>query len=878
METTDGVTSTRPALRPAPRRARNRLVLWLLTAAVWGAGFGLYTTGVQGLGALPGPVSIPWWLFVVAFAGTEIAVVHLHFRHSTQTFSLSEVPLVIGLFFLSPPLLFLARMLGGGTALYLQWRRLSIKLLFNLGVFAVETAAAIALFRFALGAAPPTGGRARLAAFTAAVLTGMMATVLVAVASSLHDIKLQRKVWTRMLLTGVVAFTANASLGLVAVTVLQVAVSAVSYLVIVVVLVFVAYRAYSTIHRRNEDLELLYDFTRAVGGALHVDSVGLRLLVRARDLLRAEHAELILANIDGAGGTARLCLTDDGRLEQIPDPADERELRTAAFSGDSVVMARGTKDLAQRAYLDRVGHKDVVAVALRPDDSTAQHPGVTGTLLVANRLGDVITFTGEDVRLLETLANHASVALANGRLVDRLYDQAAEREHEALHDAETGLPNRTMFQQQLTETITAPGAKAAVLLMDLNNFKDVNDTLGHQAGDKLLRDIAGRLQRALDGTGMVARLGGDEFAVLLPGVGGELAAKTVAHEVLTVLEQHTTIEGVRVDIGASIGITLCPVHGREATTLLRRADVAMYSAKSSHSAIEVYNSERDYHSPERLALVGELRSTLERGELRVAYQPKADLRTGRVVGVEALARWNHPQHGFVPPEEFVGVAERSGLIQPLTRHVLRTALTQCRLWRLGGLSLNVSVNISARSLLPDLPREIARILGETGVSAATLTLEITESSIMADPERTNQVLQELSSMGVHISIDDFGTGYSSLSHLKRLPVDEIKIDKSFVLGMSRDDGDAAIVRSTVDLGRNLGLRVVAEGIEDAATWTALTTMGCDMAQGFYLTPPVSPTEFDTWLRARIDSGGVATATRPTEVVLDPIDPPGRRLP
>ena len=574
MATPSFSAAPRPARAPGRRRAAIRV--WLLTAIITAAGVGLYLVGVQGVPALPAPVVVPWWLFMLAFAGTEIAVVHLHFRRSTQTFSLSEVPLVIGLFFLPPPLLFLARLVGGGSALYLHRREWSIKLAFNLGVFAVETAAAIMIFRYALGAAAPASGHARLAAFVAAVGAGLLATSLAAVASSLYDRRLQPAVWLRMLMTGAVAFTANASLGLVAVTVLQVAVSAISYLVIVLVLVFVAYRAYSTIHRRNEDLELLYDFTRAVGGALHVDSVGARLLVRARDLLRAEHAELILENVDGTEVSARLMLTEDGHVEQVPDSDEERALRAAALTSESVVLPRSTKTPEHRAFLDHFGFKEAVAVALRPHDRTSQQPPITGTVLVANRLGDVLSFTGEDVRLLETLANHASVALANGRLVDRLYDQAAEREHEALHDAETGLPNRTLFQQELSATIAPPGAKASVLLLDLNNFKDVNDTLGHQAGDQLLRDIGGRLQRALEGTGMVARLGGDEFAVLLPGVGGELAAKTVAHEIHAVLAQQTTIEGVRVDIGASMGIALCPIHGQEATTLLRRADVAMY--------------------------------------------------------------------------------------------------------------------------------------------------------------------------------------------------------------------------------------------------------------------------------------------------------------
>jgi diguanylate cyclase (GGDEF)-like protein len=818
-----------------------------------------------------GEILLPWWVLTIAFALVEMAVSHLHVRRTTQTFSLSEVPLVIGLFFASPATLIVSRVLGAALALYFHRHQRSVKLAFNLGSMWLEVSIAVVVFHALLGGLPSTSGWAKLAAFAAAMTSGLLGTVLVGTVTSLVDGALRLRLWRRMIVTGLATFGANSSLGLVAVAILQVDITAGWYLLIVAAVVFAAYRGYSGVHRRHEDLELLYDFTRDLGGAVHVEGVGLRLLQRAQEILRAEHAELILESPDQSAAVRLIAV--DGRVDRVPDSKLASELRGLVIQGDSATLPRTTKDAQQRAFLTLSGLKDALLVRLDPD------PKLSATVLVGDRLGDVSTFTAEDVRLLQTLANHASVALANGRLVDRLTLQATEREHEALHDALTGLPNRRLFHNEVAAAITRHGSKAAVLLMDLNGFKDVNDTLGHEAGDELLRDIGGRLERTLEGTGMVARLGGDEFAVLLPGVGGELAAKNVARELLAVLEQQTMIERVRVDIGASIGISLCPAHGSEATTLLRRADVAMYSAKDKHSQIEIYDPERDHHSPERLALVGELRTTLDRGDLRVVYQPKADLRTGRVMGVEALARWHHPERGFVAPEEFVAVAERSGLIGPLTRHVLHEALTQCRTWRLAGLPMAVSVNISARSLVAELPREVALILHETGVAASALTLEITESSIMADPEHTGQVLEELSAMGVGLAIDDFGTGYSSLTYLKRLPVDEIKIDKSFVLGMANAEDDAAIVRSTVDLGRNLGLRVVAEGIEDAETWTALTTLGCDMAQGYFLSPPLTTGEFDLWLSQRSDDAVAADGPRGrSKPLLPPVEPPARREP
>ncbi len=849
----------------ASARPPRRVLAGAFTAVLIVGAALLYRYGVAGVEPLRAAVSIPWWVFALAFTVTEVAVVHLQLRRSEHIFLLNEVPLVIGLFFTGPAGLVLARVLATAVGSFANPGPGLLKRTFNVAAAVVETSTAIVVFHALLGGAAPTSGAARLDALAAAVAGGVLGTLLLGVVSWLHDGDFKPSAWARVLATAVISFSANASLGLVAVTILHIDRSALWFLLVVVAILFFAYRGYSTVQRRNAHLEMLHDFTRSVGGSLHVQSVAHELLVRACDMLRAEHAELIVEPADGSGTATRLRL-EGPRIDAVVEAPETRDARLAVAAAGSCVLPRTTRDERQRAFLDESGARDAVLVRL-PDESD-----LAATVMVADRAGDLFTFSPDDVRLLQTLANHASVALANGRLVDQLTEQAAAREYEALHDPLTGLANRTLFQRELATAIAAPGAKAAVLLMDLNSFKDVNDTLGHSVGDLLLRDIGGRLQRALESTGgLVARLGGDEFAVLLPGIGGELAAKTVAYEVLAVLEQHTTIDGLRVDTGASIGIALCPLHGTEAVTLLRRADIAMYAAKESQGHVQLYTPERDYHSPQRLALVGELRSTVERGELRVVYQPKADLRTGRVVGAEALARWNHPDRGFIPPDEFIAVAERSGIIRELTMHVLRTALKQCRAWRLAGHQLTVSVNLSAHSLRADFPAQVAQILAETGVAAAALTLELTESSIMADPEHTGQVLDQLSAMGVNLAIDDFGTGYSSLTYLKRLPVDEIKIDKSFVLNMGRDEDDLAIVRSTVDLGRNLGLRVVAEGIEDRDTWSTLKTLGCDLAQGYYLSTPATPQEFDEWLKARDAAGG--PGVRPTDIVLPPADAP-----
>ncbi|MGH2686617.1 MAG: putative bifunctional diguanylate cyclase/phosphodiesterase, partial [Actinomycetota bacterium] len=390
------------------------------------------------------------------------------------------------------------------------------------------------------------------------------------------------------------------------------------------------------------------------------------------------------------------------------------------------------------------------------------------------------------------------------------------------------------------------------MLMDLDGFKEVNDTLGHHNGDLLLQEVSARLSGLLREEDVVARLGGDEFAILLPGVADGAEAVRAAEKVLGALEEPFVHRELTLEVGASIGIALYPYHGAEASTLLQRADVAMYDAKAAQCGYEIYAPERDQYSPRRLALVGELRSSLENDQLEVHYQPKASLSTGRILGVEALVRWNHPRHGYLPPDEFIPVAEHTGLMRPLTLYVLRTAVRQLQEWRQQGIELDVAVNLSARSLLDvHLPDDVAAILADHDVPASCLTLEITESRIMADSPRTIGVMTRLSAMGVELAIDDFGTGYSSLSYLKRLPVDEVKIDRSFVMNMAVSDNDAKIVRSTVNLARDLGLRVVAEGVENQETWDRLVALGCDVAQGYFLSRPVPAARLQEWfLEAR----------------------------
>jgi diguanylate cyclase (GGDEF)-like protein len=435
----------------------------------------------------------------------------------------------------------------------------------------------------------------------------------------------------------------------------------------------------------------------------------------------------------------------------------------------------------------------------------------------------------------------------------RLRRQAAEKEEQALSDGLTGLPNRTMFTGLVQSTLSGAGRRkhmGAVMLMDLDRFKDVNDTLGHHNGDLLLQRIASRLDSVLRNTATVARLGGDEFAILLTDAGDRQQVVPVVRRILKVLEEPVVVGGLALQVEASIGIAMFPEHGRTVDAVMRAADVAMYVTKEQRSGYEFYDEERHEHRHDagRLALIGELRRAMDETELVLFYQPKVALSSGKVKGVEALARWHHPERGMLSPDEFIPLAERSNLLRPMTLYLIDTALRQANAWRSKGLDISVAVNLSMQNMLDlRLPNDLARLLTSWRLPAGSLELEITESTIMADHRRATTILSRLSKMGVRLSIDDFGTGYSSLAYLQELPVDAIKIDKSFVMEMHEDAGNATIVQSTVDLGHNLGLEVVAEGVETVESYNTLARLGCDYAQGYFLSKPLSPEKMSIWL-------------------------------
>ena len=536
------------------------------------------------------------------------------------------------------------------------------------------------------------------------------------------------------------------------------------------------------------------------------------------------------------------------------------------YSSDTSVLGHTSYD---RHYLDEAFAGETQAFTTTPDEGgddllslmtplrAADNPEPIGVLELTVPYKPVAHEIKKDFRLFYIVLLlglnllYAALFIVMLKSSHRLRKRAQEHEHQALHDVLTGLPNRALFRDRVKQALRIADREnqtVAVMLMDLDRFKEINDTLGHHHGDIVLQETARRLKGALRDTDTIARLGGDEFAVVLPHVPDPATIVLVAEKIHDALSVPFIVQGLSLDVGVSIGVAFFPGHGKDVDTLIQRADVAMYLAKTAQSGCEIYAEEKDQYTPSRLALVGELRQAIDNEEFVVYYQPKVDLKTGAVSGVEALIRWDHPLRRLIGPQEFIPLAEHTGLIDPLTMYVLNETLKQAKEWRDAGHDLKVAVNLSARSVLDgDFPNKVSELLRKWHVPPSSLAFEITESMILSDPTQAAATLSAFNRMGIEISIDDFGTGYSSLVNLRSLPLTELKIDRSFVTNMGVDENDAVIVRSLIDLARNLGLNVVAEGVETEETWSELNNLGCDYAQGFYNSPPMPADQLIRWL-------------------------------
>jgi diguanylate cyclase (GGDEF)-like protein len=775
-------------------------------------------------------------LVVVAlFALADKFVVVLPVRRGSHTLSLSEIPLVLGLVMIHPVLLFVARIAGAILGLGVLDRQRGSKLAFNVALFGAQAALASAVFHLAVGSRDPLGPVGWVAAFGAAFVVDLVSIVLVTAAIAIHE---DGQEWRRLLTADVRSLF---QVPLVAVTTTLALVTAIvvrdhpGALVLLGVLAFVAYRAFREYARQTQghkQVEQLYAFTRTLDGVHDSDEVTRTVLSEVRDLVRAESAELVVMNPD-AGGATWIRLSGQGDVELHTGAPTPGQWWEPAMVGTPVLRQatprRGADD----------GPRDGMAVPVNLDQST-------GVLIVTDSLSDAPTFPPEHLRLMEALAAHAGVALTNTRLVDRL-------RYIGSHDALTDLPNRRQLRDQVqcaVEALADSDGIAAVLMLDLDRFKEVNDALGHDIGDDLLREVGRRLQATLGERGTVARLGGDEFAVLIPHAADQDDVLALGNELHRTVERPVPVGDLTLTAQASIGVCFAPEHGRDADRLLQRADVAMYAAKQARSGVRVYRPQDDQDAPRRLALMTALRVAVHDRLLVVAYQPKVDLRTGRVVGAEALVRWHH-DGSRISPDEFIPLAERSGLIRPLTHLVLDTALAGCADWRRAGQAIGVAVNLSPLVLTdPSLVIAVKAALRRSGTPASALTLELTENGVMEDPVRSLATLAGLHAIGVKLSIDDFGTGHSSLGRLAELPIHEVKIDKSFVHGLTVDAGRRAVTDASVQLGRTLGLTVVAEGVEEEAEYEYLQRLGCDVVQGYLVSEPLLGDDFLDWLLRR----------------------------
>lgn len=837
--------SIRPAhgLGPAEVRVGIFSVLLMLLSCLL-----LFFGPAAGLGPVRSLASQPAIavMLVALSAAAVLAPVSFHHRGHTTLFSLSEVPLLLGLVFAAPAVLVVSRLLGEALVLGAVRRQSPLKLSFNAATAAASAAIAATIYRGFPGthqAVGPAGWAVGAAALAAAALVAQAA---VSVVIRLHG-------QGRPLSTGFdflrFVLLLSASIGL-AFVVLDAAwwnTWAVLPLVIVGGLIVFAYRGYLKLTQRFGALEQLYHFSRSLGSP-HLDPVGTAwaILERVQSVMRARRAELVL--VDTWPEARSLALDGEVRFHVQRITLSEASCVSEAISfGRPSLRQRAADRTSSLEDVDPVlgQFRDALIVPLLSGDQPI------GALVALDRQEELDPFDDDDLRLFEALAAHASTTMERARLVEELRLEADSKSYQATHDSLTGLPNRALFLERASAALAETG-RAAVALLDLDRFKEVNDTLGHSTGDRLVCEVAECLVRAARGRATVARIGGDEFALIVPDIIGPEEAIGIVRDLEDALSKPMDLDGITLAVRASAGVSLAPEHGDSIALLLQRADIAMYLAKERRSGIELYSPAQDQNMERKLVLGGQLAQALRQGhELYIMYQPIAGLASGKLLRFEALARWDHPELGQVPTDEFIAIAEQMGLIGEITEFVLTEACAQAAEWRDAGVTAGLAVNLSGRDLSDhSLVEKVAVRLAANNLPASSLTLEVTETEVMADIGEASGVLAELGKMGVRIAVDDFGTGYSSLAYLHRLPLNELKIDRSFVGNVAYDESNAIIVRSSIAMAHSLGLSVVAEGAEDELTCSVLADAGCDAVQGYYFSRPLSASSLRPWLETQ----------------------------
>ncbi|MGL5829211.1 MAG: putative bifunctional diguanylate cyclase/phosphodiesterase, partial [Angustibacter sp.] len=775
--------------------------------------------------------SVPWFLMMTCFLFAEAVSIDIPQAKSAHTFTFRELPMGISLYLVQPRTFFY--LLVGSCALILiaVVRQTPAKIAYNVVTCAIEGLVAILVFHLLAGDNGLTMSSilAGLAAITAANLLseGFVALYFHYMGQYSHLTALRPAA-----VAALAAGLANTSIALMAVILIDQAQWALPILGLMLAVLYLAYRNYTLLLARASRAESLYDFVGSIRASTSVEDTVAQILAGTQSMVTCQRVSVALAPSGPAypWRCAELAPPLLGATLDEPPPPTQVTWTTIDLDHDHPwwrPAAEGNPILTKTAPNGQAG--GAIAVPMVGD-------GVHGVAIIEGRPAPEVRLGASERRLLAAVASHSAVALQSCLLVERVQCEAAARSFDAHHDALTGLPNRRRLQRDLESMCTS--GTGAILLLDLDDFKDINDTLGQEAGDDVLREVARRLRQGA--AGVVARLGGDEFAVLLPGAVDEHRARERARGVFSLIRENpVTVRGVSLLVNPSIGVALLPEHGSTVEELLVHADAAMYSAKDSGTGVEVYAPDIDCSSHQRLVLASEVDEALLDGQIVPWFQPQVRARDGQLMGVEALVRWEHPRYGVVTPADVLAVVDRTGRMRRLTDRMIELSLRQQRLWAKSGVDLVVAVNATMRDLHDEhFPDAVDELLRSAGAQPGQLTIEITESSVMRDPQRCIRVLQGLAEVGVRISVDDFGDGYSSLAYLERLPLDEVKIDRSFVTRLADEFGRPTavgdtVIRATVDLAHALGLVVVAEGVEDSRVSEVLTDLSVDLLQGYH---------------------------------------------
>ena len=844
---------SRAALRDGVRRITSSTTgtarVWALTVLLSAIALVVATMELPAGQPAQAPVTVPWWLLAGLFYLTEAKVVHLHIGRSAHSFSMSEIPVVYGIFFFRPAEYIVARLIGAGLALVISRGQRSVKLGFNLAQFLLCSVVTVGVVQLLVGVGAGFGPRDWPSAFLATSAENMVGVFAVTAAISLAEGGTQHARIPRMLMMGSVVSLTNTSLALLVITVLFVDPAAALLFAVPIIAVFVAYRAYVSERQQHEGLEMLYESTRILQRSPEMDRALVSLLDHARRMFRSEIAEVSL----------------------LPQVEGQEILRTSVGPGDAIEMMRpiGT-ELDDPRLVRCVAERQAFIVATGEPTPAAAGGGrfrnaiyapligesrLMGTIVVANRMSDLSPFDSDDLKLFQTLASHTAVALENGQLeqsLSSLSQLKEELQHKAYHDALTGLANRAFFAQsvaQRLESTDATGLVPVVLFLDLDDFKIVNDTLGHAAGDELLASVGDRIQAAMRTGDLAARIGGDEFAVLLWDTPEMPVARRVAERLIGAFRSGAAQGGAAANAHVSIGVAAGYPGSGSADDLLRNADVAMYSAKArGKNRVAFFEPEMVTAVAARHTMTESLQRAVDNGEFVLHYQPIVEVATGRMTGVESLVRWMHPTRGMVWPGEFIAVAESSDLILDIGRWVLERSCRQAKEWhdRWPDLrDLQISVNVAGRQLeQPDFVEEVAEVVRSSGVDPATVVLEVTETTLLQNADDAIAKLEAIRRLGLGVAIDDFGTGYSSLSYLQRFPATAIKIARDFVAVDEADADSWELASAIVSMGRALRLTVIAEGVEEPFQLERLRKLRCSRAQGYYLARPLPAKELE----------------------------------